>query len=185
MGRRSVALIAVLLVVVAAALFGYTHRGRLAAAWRLRVVGQTSVHIAIGKPFPALDLVSPDGTPSHYVPTMGKVTVVNVFATWCPPCRAESPAYARFSKNASARGVEIMAIDRAESAPKIEAYRREFDLTFPYLIDDGDSTKDVLGARAMPVTIVVDAKGIVRADIAGPVTLERLDGLAAQAGQPL
>lgn len=185
MGMRTGAMIVVLLVVVAAAIFGYAHRGRLAAAWRLHVMGQSDVHIALGKPFPALDLVSPTGAPSRYEPAAGKVTVVNVFATWCPPCRAESPAYALFSKDAAARGVEIMAIDRAESAPKIEAYRREYGLTFPYLIDNGDTTKDVLGARAMPVTIVIDAKGIVRADVAGPVTLERLNGLAAQAALPL
>ena len=182
--RTGVAVVA-LVAVVAALIFGYAHRSRLTAAWRHRVMGQPDVQIAIGKPFPALDLVSPAGTPSRYVPAMGKVTVINVFATWCPPCRAESPAYALFSKSAAARGVDIMAIDRAETAPKIDAYRREYELTFPYLIDNGDTTKDVLGARAMPVTIVVDAKGIVRADIAGPVTVERLDGLTAHAKLPL
>lgn len=185
MGVRTGVAVVALIAVVAALIFGYMHRGRLAAAFRHHVMGQPDLQIAIGKPFPALNLVSPDGTQARYVPAAGKVTVVNVFATWCPPCRAESPAYALFSKTAAARGVEIMAIDRAETAPKIEAYRKEYDLTFPYLIDNGDSTKDVLGARAMPVTIVVDAKGVVRADIAGPVTLERLNGLTAQAKLPL
>src|SRR5476651_264660 len=108
MGMRTAALVIGLIAVVAALIFGYTHRGRVAAVWRHRVMGQSDVQIAIGKPFPALDLVLPDGTPSRYVPAMGKVTVINVFATWCPPCRAESPAYALFSKNAATRGIEIM-----------------------------------------------------------------------------
>jgi thiol-disulfide isomerase/thioredoxin len=141
MGIRTGVAVVALVAVVAALIFGYAHRSRLTAAWRHRVMGQPDVQIAIGKPFPALDLVSPDGTQSRYVPAMGKVTVVNVFATWCPPCRAESPAYALFSKSAAARGVDIMAIDRAETAPKIDAYRREYDLTFPYLIDEGCSRR--------------------------------------------
>ncbi len=170
--------------VVAAALFGYAHRARLASLWHHRVVGQLNVPLTAGAPFPALDLAASDGHRVHFVPPPGKVSVINVFATWCPPCQAESPAYATFAKSAAARGVAILGIDRAESAQKVEAYRRAYDLSFPYLIDDGDKTKDVLGARAMPVTIVVDARGIIRADIAGPVTVERLNALTAQAAQP-
>ena len=179
------ALIIALIAVVVAAILGYPHRSRIASAWRYHMLGQSDVQLAIGKPFPALDLVSPLGNRMRYLPAPGKVTFVNVFATWCPPCRAESPAYALFAKSAASRGIEITGIDRAETAQKIEAYRREYGLTFPYLIDDGGTAKDVLGARAMPVTIVVDARGIVRADIAGPVTTEQLNALTEQAEQPL
>jgi thiol-disulfide isomerase/thioredoxin len=175
------ALIIICIAVVAAAFLGYAHRARLASLWRHRVVGQLNVPLDVGEPFPALDLKSPDGRRVHYAPPPGRVTVVNVFATWCPPCQAESPAFASFARSASARGVAIIGIDRAETAQKVDAYRRAYGLSFPYLIDDGDKTKDVLGARAMPVTIVVDARGIIRADVAGPVTQERLDALTAQA----
>jgi thiol-disulfide isomerase/thioredoxin len=182
---RTGALIIGCVAVVAAALYGYTHQSRLASIWRHRVVGQLNVPLAVGAPFPALDLLSPDGRRVHYTPTPGKVSVVNVFATWCPPCQAESPAYASFARSASARGVAIVGIDRAESAQKVDAYRRAYGLSFPYLIDNGDTTKDVLGARAMPVTIVVDTRGIVRADVAGPVTVDRLNALTRQAEQAL
>jgi len=178
------ALIIGCVALVAAALYGYAHRSRLAALWRHRVVSQLNVPLAAGEPFPALDLLSPDGRRVRYTPPLGKVSVINVFATWCPPCQAESPAYASFAKTASSRGIAIMGIDRAESAQKVDAYRRAYGLSFPYLIDDGDKTKDVLGARAMPVTIVVDARGIIRADVAGPVTAGRLAELTGQAKQP-
>jgi thiol-disulfide isomerase/thioredoxin len=178
---RTGALIIGCAAVVAAALYGYGHRSRLASIWRHRVVGQAIVPLAVGAPFPALDLVSPDGRRVRYTPAPGKVSVVNVVATWCPPCQAESPAYASFARSAAARGVAILGIDRAESAQKVDAYRRAYGLTFPYLIDNGGTTKDVLGARAMPVTFVVDARGIISADVAGPVTAERLDALTAEA----
>lgn len=178
---RSGALIVGCVAVVAAAFFGYAHRDRLASLWRHRVVGQLNVPLAPGARFPALDLAAPDGHRVRYAPPPGEVSVINVFATWCPPCQAESPAYAVFAKSAASRGIAIIGIDRAESAQKVEAYRRKYGLSFPFLIDDGDKTKDVLGARAMPVTIVVDARGIIRADVAGPVTVERLDALSAQA----
>jgi thiol-disulfide isomerase/thioredoxin len=178
------ALVLVCVVAVAAALYGYTHRGRVTYALRHRVVGDLNAPLTVGAAFPALDLLSPDGRRVRYAPVAGKVSVINVFATWCPPCKAESPAYASFARTASPRNIAIVGIDRAESAQKVDAYRRAYGLSFPYLIDDGDKTKDVLGARAMPVTIVVDARGIVRADIAGPVTVERLNALTAQATQP-
>jgi thiol-disulfide isomerase/thioredoxin len=168
-------------VVAAAALLGYAHRARLASLWRHRVVGQLNVPLAAGSPFPALDLLAPDGHRIRYMPPRGKVSVINVFATWCPPCQAESPAYAMFAKSAASRGVAVVGIDRAETAQKVEAYRRTYGLSFPYLIDDGDKTKDVLGARAMPVTIVVDERGIISADIEGPVTVDRLNTLTEQA----
>jgi cytochrome c biogenesis protein CcmG/thiol:disulfide interchange protein DsbE len=167
--------------VVAAALFGYAHRARLASLRIHRVVGQVNVPLVAGAPFPALDLVAPDGQRVRYAPAPGRISVINVFATWCPPCQAESPAYATFAKSAAQRGILVVGIDRAESAQKVEAYRRAYGLSFPYFIDNGDTTKDVLGARAMPVTIVVDARGIIRADVAGPVTVERLEALSAQA----
>jgi cytochrome c biogenesis protein CcmG/thiol:disulfide interchange protein DsbE len=173
------------IVVIAVALYGFAHRGRVEAALRHGVLAASGKQIAVGKPFPAIDLSSPAGAPVRYAPAQGKITVVNVFATWCPPCRAESPAYALFAKSAAADGVDITAIDRAETAPQIEAYRLKYGLTFPYLIDDGNDTRDVLGARAMPVTIIVDARGIVRADVAGPVTADRLNVLTKQAAQPL
>jgi thiol-disulfide isomerase/thioredoxin len=172
------------IVLVIAAVASFTYRGRVAAVWHHVVLGQSGAPIAVGKPFPALDLASPSGARVQFVPAPGKVTIVNVFATWCPPCRTESPDYARFSKSAAAHGVDITAIDRAETARQVDAFRLEYGLTFPYLIDDGNSTKDILGARAMPVTIVVDGRGIVRADVAGPLTAERLGALATQAAQP-
>jgi thiol-disulfide isomerase/thioredoxin len=172
------------ILVVVAAIFAFAHRGRVATSLRHAMLGQGSP-IAVGKPFPALDLTSPEGAPVHFTPAPGKVTIVNVFATWCPPCRAETPAFANFSKSPASRGVDITAIDRAETAQKVDAFRHDYGLTFPYFIDDGSATKDILGARAMPVTIVVDGRGIVRADIAGPLTVDRLDALAAQAAQPL
>jgi cytochrome c biogenesis protein CcmG/thiol:disulfide interchange protein DsbE len=174
-----------IVVVIAAVLFGFAHRGRMEAALRHGVLTASGKQITVGKAFPAIDLLSPAGAHVRYAPAKGKITVVNVFATWCPPCRAESPAYAFFAKSAAANGVDITGIDRAETAPQIEAYRQKYGLTFPYLIDGGNDTRDVLGARAMPVTIIVDARGIVRADVAGPVTAERLSALTKQAEQPL
>ena len=178
------ALIMGCVAVIAAALYGYAHRERLAAVFQHRVVGRLNVPIAVGAPFPALDLSAPDGDRVRFSPPPGKILVINVFATWCPPCQAETPAYASFARTASSHGIAIVGIDRAESAQKVDAYRRAYGLSFPYLIDDGDMTKDVLGARAMPVTIVVDTRGIVRADVAGPVTVDRLNALTRQAEQP-
>jgi thiol-disulfide isomerase/thioredoxin len=181
---RLSALVLLLAAVALACFFGYAHRDRLASAWRHHVLGQPDAKVVVGQPFPTITLQTPSGEDLAFAPAKGRVTIVNVFATWCPPCRAESADYARFGNGAVARGVDVVAVDQQESAAQVDDFRRKFGIAYPYFIDGGGITKDALNARVIPVTIVVDRDGVVRADIAGPVTYERLKSLAAQASRP-
>jgi thiol-disulfide isomerase/thioredoxin len=179
--KPALIVIAILGVVAAALAFGYSHRAGVVRAVGLITGVRPSTIIAIGQPFPPIDLIEPDRTPVYFVPPRGHVTFVNVFATWCPPCRTETPDLVRFAADAAKHGIAVIGIDRAESARQVDAFRSQYGITYPYLIDSGRDTKTVLGARAMPTTIVVDAHGIVRADVTGPLTYSALERLAAAA----
>jgi cytochrome c biogenesis protein CcmG, thiol:disulfide interchange protein DsbE len=137
--------------------------------------------VQTGQKLPALTFESLDGSSVMLRPAAGRVTFINVFASWCPPCQEESPALAAFAKGASAKGVDVIGIDRQETPLIVDAFRARFGTTYPMVIDQGWASRDVLGARAMPETVVVDGRGIVRAMVSGPLTLEQMQALAARA----
>lgn len=100
----------------------------------------------------------------------GRPEVINVFATWCPPCRMETPAFAAFAHHLEARGVAVVGIDQQEPAEAVAQFKRTFGLTYPVYIDNGTATHDLLGARMIPATLAVDAAGIILWRHLGPLT---------------
>ncbi|CAB4732217.1 MAG: redoxin family protein [Actinobacteria bacterium] len=104
----------------------------------------------------------------------GKVTVVNVWASWCSPCRAEAPTLEEFAiKNPDIQFVGILTRDNLSSA---QSFVKRFKLTYPTLTDDAviSSFRGSLPANAIPTTIVIDAKGRVAARISGQVTVSTM-----------
>jgi cytochrome c biogenesis protein CcmG/thiol:disulfide interchange protein DsbE len=137
--------------------------------------------VQVGESLPRMTLESLDGSPVTIALAPGHVTFVNVFATWCPPCRAETPDLAAFAATEVGKGVDVVGIDQQESPAAVDAFRAQFHTLYPMVIDTGWETKDALGARVIPRTIVVDGKGIVRAVFSGPMTRDQMDQLAAEA----
>jgi len=138
--------------------------------------------VQVGQPFPQMSFSGLDGTTDPLTFAPGRVTFVNVFATWCPPCKAETPDLVAFAARSASKGVDVIAIDQEETASQVQAFARQYGIKYPIVIDHGRETKDVLGARIIPRTIVVDGKGIVRAVVSGPMTAAQMVQLAAAAG---
>lgn len=111
---------------------------------------------------------------TNFNPEPGKITVVNVWASWCSPCRAEAPTLEEFAiKNPSIQFVGILTRDNLSSA---QSFVKRFGLTYPTLVDDAviSSFRGSLPANAIPTTIVIDAKGRVAARISGQVTVSTM-----------
>lgn len=156
----------------------------IAAALAMTGCGAFHLHpsATIGKPLPELSFSTLDGSTQRLQPATGRVTFVNVFATWCPPCKAETPDLVAFARDWKNKGVDVIGVDQEETATLVAAFRTRYDITYPTLIDSGRLTKDQLGARVIPRTIVVDSSGVVRAMVSGPMTRAQMDDLAAKAG---
>lgn len=137
--------------------------------------------VAEGDQLPALTFSTLDGRSAALQASPGKVTFVNVFATWCPPCKAETPDLVAFSRWAAANGVDVIGIDQQESAAQVEAFAQTYGIRYPLMIDSGRQTKDVLGARIIPRTIVIGRNGLVVAVVSGPMTGAQMRVLAARA----
>jgi thiol-disulfide isomerase/thioredoxin len=116
-------------------------------------------------------------TGKNYTFNGGQVAVVNVWASWCAPCRAEAPTLAALSeKYADVAFIGILTRDNPATA---EAFVRRFALPYPTLIDDSVliGFRKSLPANAIPSTVVIDKNGNVAARISGEVTIASLSEL--------
>lgn len=112
-----------------------------------------------------------------YTYTKNKVAVVNVWASWCSPCRAEAPTLVALSNKYSE--VEFIGILTRDNPANAEAFERRFKIPYPTVIDDSilAGFKGSLSANAIPTTVVLDQQGRVAARISGVVTVASLSQL--------
>ena len=126
----------------------------------------------IGKPAPAFDLPllhAPDKTFSHKE-MLGKVWVLNVWASWCPPCLVEHPVVTALAKSGIAPVVGLNYKDAREDA--LRWLQRNGD---PYLFSVQDSAGRIgidYGVYGVPETYVIDRRGVIRYKHIGPLTPE-------------
>ncbi|CAB4804919.1 MAG: redoxin domain-containing protein [Actinobacteria bacterium] len=114
---------------------------------------------------------------STYILPKGKVAVINVWASWCSPCRAEAPTLSALSHTfPEVNFVGILTRDNPASA---KAFVKRFSITYPTLTDDALllGFRKSLIANAIPSTLVIDKKGLVAGRISGEITVASLTDL--------
>jgi thiol-disulfide isomerase/thioredoxin len=165
---------------VALALLAFIHRHGVASLMRRVVFGQETpvrAHLEIGEQLPAANFVSLLGTRSTISAEPGHVLVLNVFATWCPDCISEAPALAQLRNVYAHKPVDIIGIDQDEVPTTILQFAQAEGWSFPIYIDDSHQTQRKLGVHFIPATFVVDDRGRIWADVAGPLTLPEMESL--------
>ena len=113
----------------------------------------------------------------NYTFSDGQVAVVNVWASWCAPCRAEAPTLKALSEKYT--DVAFIGILTRDNPVNAEAFERRFAIPYPTLIDDSVliGFRKSLPANAIPSTVVIDKSGNVAARISGEVTVASLSEL--------
>ena len=106
----------------------------------------------------------------------GQAVVINLWATWCPPCRAEMPALQKMYEEYKAQGLVILAVNSTaqDTASAVAPFAAEYGLTFPILLDDAGSVTNAYQVRSLPSSYFIDRKGIVREVIIGGPMSEAL-----------
>ncbi|HET9759981.1 MAG TPA: TlpA disulfide reductase family protein [Nocardioidaceae bacterium] len=127
-----------------------------------------------------------DGKQVSLADFRGKVVVVNVWGSWCGPCRAEAPMLAQASRDLAKKGVVFLGIDsRDPSKDAAKAFVRRFDVPYPSLYDQQGSTllafRGTLTPNSVPSTVVVDPQGRVSGSVLGSLTRTTLDDLVDDA----
>ena len=100
----------------------------------------------------------------------GKVVLVNIWATWCPPCVDEMPSMEKLYQKFKGENFEILAVSIDEPGLKAVApFMKKSNLTFPALIDSEGTIKAVYGIIGVPESFIIDQQGILIKKIVGPV----------------
>ncbi len=99
----------------------------------------------------------------------GKAVVINLWASWCPPCKAEMPAIQKVYEKNKERGLEVLAVNTTyqDSEQAAASFIDEFDLTFPIPLDRTGTVSRQYQLRALPSTFFVDRQGVIRKVIIG------------------
>jgi len=135
--------------------------------------------VEVGLPAPAFNLESLDGEQVALSDHLGEVVVVNFWATWCPPCRAEMPGIEQVYQAHKDEGMVVLAINGQEEAVLVKNFIDENGFTFPVLLDSNAEALRAYNARSFPMTIVVDRDGVVQYKQVGPITPAQLESLLA------
>jgi cytochrome c biogenesis protein CcmG, thiol:disulfide interchange protein DsbE len=99
----------------------------------------------------------------------GTVVVLNYWASWCTPCRQESPLLERWQRRLAKRGGTVLGVDSLDVTADARAFVREFALTYPMLRDRDGETQRRFGVSGLPETLIVDRNGRIAALQRGPV----------------
>jgi cytochrome c biogenesis protein CcmG/thiol:disulfide interchange protein DsbE len=99
----------------------------------------------------------------------GRVVVLNFWASWCEPCKEESPLLERWHRRISARGGMVLGVDVHDVTSDARSFVRRYGLTYPMLRDRDGDRQDEFGVAAYPETFVIDRAGRIAAIARGPV----------------
>jgi len=107
-------------------------------------------------------LVTLDGTQVSLADYHGQVVLINFWATWCPPCRAEIPEIEEVYRARKEDGFVVLGINAQEPVRTVEPFVDTFDMSYPVLLDEAGEVIKTYRASGLPMSIVVDQEGVIQ-----------------------
>ncbi|WP_226659427.1 peroxiredoxin family protein [Pseudalkalibacillus hwajinpoensis] len=143
------------------------------------------IGIQEGNRAPDFTLYSLEGKEVSLSNFKGKVTFINFWTTWCPPCKEEMPDMQEFyEQDAKQFDAEILAVNlttNESSSQVVKDFANKNHLTFPILMDTKGQQMETFAAITIPTTYVIDKNGIIMKKVIGPMTKEMMIDLASYA----
>ncbi len=145
--------------------------------------GREAAQAMIERPAPEFSLPDIDGTLRNSHEWDGKVVILNFWATWCPPCRRETPMFVEMQEEYGATGLQFIGI-AIDTAEKVQDFMDTYGINYPMLIGEDDAiavAKDY-GNRygALPYTVIIDRNGNIQFVHRGEMTREMIENTISQ-----
>ncbi|MGG3005484.1 TlpA disulfide reductase family protein [Geobacillus stearothermophilus] len=131
-----------------------------------------------GEVAPDFELLSITGDKIKLSDLRGKTVILNFWATWCPPCRAEMPEMQKFYENNKNNNVEILAVNltNSERGPDaVNDFVKNKGVTFKVVLDEQGDIGNLYGAITIPTSYIIDKNGVIRDKYIGPMSYETMD----------
>jgi peroxiredoxin len=141
-----------------------------------RGAGELPAALHIGAPAPDFTLSTPAGESIRLSDLRGQAVLINLWATWCPPCRQEMPAIQRIYRDYRDQGFVVLAVNTTSQddpfniAPFVERY----GLTFPVLLDETGEVSAAYNLRSLPTSYFIARDGTIRDVVVGGPMAEAL-----------
>ncbi|MBK6768980.1 MAG: redoxin domain-containing protein [Ardenticatenales bacterium] len=135
---------------------------------KLHIDGQIIAPVREGQPAPEFELPGPDGTLHKLSDFKGQAVMLNFWATWCAPCRAEIPLFVNAYEKNKAELV-VLGVNSQETPELVTPFMQSFKISYPMVIDGVGTTSSIYRVKALPTTFFVDANGIVVKAVRGTI----------------
>lgn len=113
---------------------------------------------------PDFTLTAADGRAVSLQALRGQVVLLNFWATWCPPCKAEMPDLDALQREyAASKGFTVIGVNMEEEAAVVTAFAESRKISFPLLLDaDGQVASKLFAVRSLPTSMIIDREGLIR-----------------------
>lgn len=139
--------------------------------------------LKVGQTAPDFTLKTLDGKEAKLSDYRGKKVILNFWATWCPPCKAEIPHMEKYyKKSAKDDNVEILAVNLKKSDKDedyIKNFVKSYDMTYPVLLDTDGEQQEQYQIVTIPTTYFIDTKGKIQTTITGPMDQKKMSDIIA------
>ncbi len=132
------------------------------------------VGLEIGNRAPAFEVETIDGDKISLSDLQGQPVLINFWATWCQPCRAEMPEIEQVYQIEQKHGFRVMTVNLFESKEQINEFLNEFDLSFTFALDEKGEVNQLYNALGLPTSYLIDGNGIIVDMKAGPISAQWL-----------
>jgi len=136
----------------------------------------STIPVRVNFPAPELTLTDTQGVSHSLADYRGQVVLVNLWATWCPPCKEEMPALQAFYDEQKASGFTIIAINDGDPTADVLKFVEDYGLTFPVWLDPTYiATEQAFKTLNLPTSFVIDRNGTIRLTWVGGINASMLD----------
>ncbi len=129
----------------------------------------------VGEAAPVFSLRDDRGFPVSLDGYRGRIVLMNLWASWCPPCRAEMPDLQRLAHAYERDGIAIVGVNEGESPERAAAFADSLEIHFPIWIDSAQRYGRTYAALGLPTTVILDRRGVIVRAFDGALTFAQME----------
>ncbi len=125
---------------------------------------------------PAFTLKDLDGKPVTLSDYHGKAVLINLWATWCPPCQQEMPTIEKFYQQYQGQGFVVLGVNATyqDDPTKVAPFIQKYHISFPILLDDENKVASLYSLQNLPTSFFVGRNGVIQDIVVGPLSEAQL-----------